>query len=273
MEKPIDTSTLKYGIRLASMGDANEILSVEKAAFGVSIHPEEMRQILEDKIGLVYVARETSTNKIIGYQTILFKNPNEKKLQPLLRDSKSRYMHDDIHLIEEGKEAYLHLLGVLPEFQGKGIAKALLKYVYDELSKRFERITSIIRINNIASMYAVMNVTGAYIDSFQELSQERSKDPLFLGSKETNLNLVRNIKEDRLDNFDINTACVWEDGATLYGADEILVPVIQGEESALSNPSGKELIKKIKILLGKGFKGVNIISLSERSYYYFKKLN
>ncbi len=193
-----NSPTLKFRIELATPSDSQEILAVEKAAFGVSIHPEEMRQILEGGIGQVYIARDEVTNKIIGYQTVLFKNPDEEVLQPLLRASTLRYMHDDIHHIEVDKEAYLHLLGILPDYQGKGIGKALLQRAFYDLSQRFEKITSIIRINNLSSMYPVMKATGGYIESFQE----KSNDPDFHGSKETNLNVVRNTKIDKTSNFE-----------------------------------------------------------------------
>ena len=95
-------------LRKFSDSDLDAIVSLEKRAFTVGPYTRRMlRHIFDDDSGVNVLAEEGG--QIVGYAVILPLNSTQVDLETI---------------------------AVLPEFQGKGVSQALLKYLEKEASSR-----------------------------------------------------------------------------------------------------------------------------------------
>lgn len=266
--------------RIASMDDFDVLQQIEMAAFGAVVLREEVRQIIEEGRGKAFLGFYEGNPA--AYLVVLFKNFDERRLQPLLREADSRgepVMHDDVHIIE-GKQAYFHLIGVVPEFQARGLGADILKHALINLGEasELERI-SCVRVNNLASIRVLNRVLKMSMVSRKNPPNELFDGRAMFGSTETNFNasskfspitdpkVVKNVMI--INNYKINP-----------DEDRFLLLANQGEEEdldpnfvnfldnvmTLSNDhAGKFVIKGV-------FRGGELGLNQSKSYLYFERV-
>ena len=171
------------------------IRDLEMYSFGEYIHEEELRIIVEEGFGRVFLAFDGTQHphQLVSYQVILFKEYGDKdgeiehRLQPVLeqrRQTDNLVMHDDVHF-DETTTIYFHLIGTRLGFEGLGISSRLKKEAIHRLTpEQKNKIKKVcIRINNAASLLVNMKVLGVLPTGFKPI------DRSMIGSRETNFNL------------------------------------------------------------------------------------
>ncbi len=115
-------------IRKATKNDYDIITKIEDKSFGVHIIRKELELIIEKGWGDIFLAYDQNTP--IAYFAVLYKEYDkevESQLQPTLQKKKSNnesVMHDDV-TFDENKYIYLHLLGVIKDYQNKKVGREL----------------------------------------------------------------------------------------------------------------------------------------------------
>jgi GNAT superfamily N-acetyltransferase len=250
-------------IQKATKNNYQEITSIEDKSFGVHIIPEESELIIEKGYGDIYIAYEDELP--IAYLAVLYKEydkDTEDYLQPIIKDRKDngeKVMHDDV-LFDSNQYVYFHLLGVISEYQSKGIGQELLRYVKAQVLAKFpeKKLKACIRINNLPSIAVCMKELGMYMESIKENNWD------IFGSIETNFNAIgskgnkpvfKNVVEDMVVNL----------GDDIPDYEQFLIPVENGEEDMLIDGKLKEMLIDV---FKEGYVIKGLVREGGKSYFY-----
>lgn len=230
-------------IQKATRSDYQVITSIEDQSFGVYIIPEELELIVEKGYGDIYIAYEGDLS--IAYLAVLYKEYDktvEDYLQPILKKRKEfgeKVMHDDVEF-DSNQYVYFHLLGVISEFQSKGVGQELLRYVKSEVLKKYpeKNLKACIRVNNLPSIAVCMKELDMYMESIKGNNWD------IFGSKETNFNAIG--KKDNKPVFkNVVDEAVVKLGDGIPDLEQFLIPVVFGEEEKLVDGKLKERVIEI----------------------------
>ena len=223
--------------REVNHADIDLIKDVEKKSFGINIHEDELKEILDGK-GRVFLAMEGE--QPVAYLVVLKENIDENNLQPKLHsmlENGDNIMHDDTH-IHTGKQLYWHLIGVHPSYQAKGIGRRLVRYVKAQLSPAEKALewTACIRVNNLGSMRAFMKDLGMSMVSRKSKDKRQySSEDLgtwtIHGSRETNFNASNRMLPEFNPEGIADRAYLWEAQELNAEPKEILIPIRDGEQT------------------------------------------
>lgn len=259
---------MDISIQKATKKDYQVIQQIEDNSFGVHIAFEEAQLIIEKDYGEVFIAYELE--KPVGYQVVLFKEydaETEAYLQPIIRRRKAqkeKVMHDDVNF-DENRYVYFHLLGVINEYQGKGIASLIKRHAKEIVLRRFPRksVKICIRINNLPSIRVNMKTLGVYLESIKPNNWN------ILGSVETNFNAIGK-KGNRpiLEVSDITKYEIYSRGNSTPIENTFLLPVSYGEENALLNGVLKEQLESI---FRNGYIINGLLREGEKSFFHCEK--
>lgn len=252
-------------IEKATKRNIEQLTKIEDDSFGVHIIDEEIQLIWDEDLGEIYFAKDG--DHYVGYLVVLLKPYDqdvETYLQPILRQRKEKgekIMHDDVEF-DPSKYVYFHLLGVINDYQSKGVGKFLLREITTLVSSRYpkKKIKVCIRINNLPSIRVCMHELKVYLESIKPNRYE------IIGSVESNFNAIGNHTNNPI--LDFEHVCRYEivniKADITSDLEKFLIPVEYGEEDVLEDGQLKGLLTDV---FNMNYHVVGLVRNKDKSYF------